>query len=186
MAKLLSPFNQAVLQQQANNFAQSLNQFLDNYPELKSLCNYPIDHMAIKAHGKNDYETYINSVIQFSIPPITYTPMDQRRIATATLKEPIEFSHFGSATTLEIIEPKPEKAETADARFDHIEIRNPNFEEVEQVLNKLNIPYKPYANPKHKALVIVINDQQQEIKFTNGNLAEIVRQELNEGKAIRL
>jgi predicted metalloenzyme YecM len=186
MAKLLSPFKQEILQQQANSFAQSLNQFLDKYPELKSLCNYPIDHMAIKAHGKNDYETYLHSVIQFSIPPTTYTPMDQRRIATAILNEPIDFSHFGSTSILEIIEPKPEKAETVDAKFDHIEIRNPNFEKIEKVLLRLNIPYKPYANPKHKALVIVINDQEQEIKFTNGNLAEIVKLELTEGKAIPL
>ena len=187
MLKQLAAFDQTTLQQQADSFTISLQSFLRKYPTLAPLIeNHPIDHLAIKAYATEDYELYLKSAIPSSELPVTATAMDDRRIATALLKKPISLSSFGETNVLEIIEPKPAKAETADARFDHIEIRNPEFVEIEKSLKELNIAYTPYENPKHKALVIVINDLGQEIKFTNGNLAEIVKTELAEGKAVEV
>lgn len=182
----LSQFNQQTLQRQADSFLSSLSTFLEKYPQLKSqIKNYPIDHLAIKSFATEDYELFVESLKEYS-QSLSYTPMDNRRIATAMLKKPIIFSELGKTNILEVIEPKPEKSEKTSARFDHIEIRNPNFEKIEKILKKLNIPYKPYANPKHKALVIEINDEEQEIKFTDGNLFEIVQKELTEGTAQKL
>src|SRR5687768_4003650 len=107
MPKQLTELNQHTLQQQADTFTSSLQTFLKKYPQLTSAIeNHPIDHLAIKAYGTTDYELYLNSVIPDSESPVTYTPMDNRRIATALLKKPVSFSSFGETNVLEIIEPK--------------------------------------------------------------------------------
>ena len=183
----LKPFSRKTLQQQAIEYTESLAQFLQNYPTLKSvILGHPIDHLAIKAYATEDYDQFIESIKAFVLTPFTFTPMDNRRIATAILKEPIQFLPFGQTEVLEIIEPKPEKAKKTAARFDHIEIFNPDFPTIEKILVKQSISFSRYQNSKHKALMIVINEKGQEIKFTNSNLKQIVAEEIAENSAFTI
>ncbi len=185
--KELESFSFQNLQMLATEFSSSLEDFLTKHPEITPLIeNKPVDHLAIKSHYSKDYEEYIKTIKSHVQKPFLYTHMDQRRIAAAKLTDSINFSPFGFSNMIEIIEPKPEKAKTTDARFDHIEFLNPDLETIEHILSKHLIPFTRYQNPKHKALVVVINDKGQEIKFTDSRLKDIVLQEFNEKNATEI
>jgi hypothetical protein len=109
--------------------------------------------------------------------------MNNRRISLATLNSPFDFKQLGTTQYLEIMEPKPEKAGQGLTGMEHIEIYAQNLNLVKVNVDAANIDYKYAENPSHKAIVIQINKEGQEVKFTDRHLSDIVKEEIDKGKA---
>jgi predicted metalloenzyme YecM len=170
------------LQTSADEYTAALKRFLDT----QGLTEYfipPVDHLAVKATDAQDYMHYMELILPFS-EEISYVPLNNRRLATAKLTNPISFGELGETVYLEIMEPRPEKVGKDFTGFEHIELLCKDFNAVESVLKAKNIPYEMCENPEHRALVLKINDLGQEIKFTDKSLGQIVLNQVDRNEAV--
>ncbi len=138
--------------------------------------------MAIKAEDTHQFDDYLGIFSPLS-ESMSYIEMNDRRLATAELINPLEFQTIGECRTLEIMEPRPEKVGMDIVGFEHIEMYHEPLEKIEETLKAKNIPYEFTSNPEHRALVVVINDKGQEIKFTDKSLAQIVARQVKDKEA---
>jgi predicted metalloenzyme YecM len=181
----LSLFDKSKLQEEINQYCQNLRQFLFQNDLEELVLNCSIDHFAIKLANSDHYSKYIDSLKKDS-SSISDTEMHNRRLATALLNQPLMFMLIKQQTScnvMEIIEPKPEKANKRLVGFEHIEIYHKDLDRVKQFLKSKNVAFEDYENPHHRAAVLVINDKGQEIKFTDSRLEEIVEQQIAAGSS---
>lgn len=177
-------YNYSLTQTIIDEYVSSLKLFSTS-TGLARLLTPPVDHFAVKLRDTKSFESYLNSIKPFCLE-LSYIKMNDRKIATARLTAPHLFENLGKCDILEIMEPRPEKSGKEPSKFDHIEVYNPNLAELEGRLGLLGIAYQPYQNPGHKALVLVINPQGQEIKFTDNHLLEIVKLQNKQGQGIEI
>lgn len=170
------------LQKEATSYINSFRSFLIEN-SLSELLIPPVDHLAIKMKDAKEFEDLLLKINPLS-SHISYTYMNNRKIAVAELINPISFGELGETNILEIMEPKPEKSGKDLVGFEHIEIYHPQFDEIEVELKAKNIAYEIKENKMHKSITLKINNNGQEIKYTNNRLKEIVKQELKLGNSI--
>jgi predicted metalloenzyme YecM len=183
---LYTLFNSPQLQIQVNQYCQNVEQILSGLGIQELVIGHPIDHLAVKLANSNDYELYIESLKEYC-ETISYTEMHGRRLATATLIDPINlhlFNEESSCRILEIIEPKPDKANKGLVGFEHIEVFQDDLDQAKESLHSKGVAFEDYENPHHKAAVLVINDQGQEIKFTDSRLELLVEQQIMDGSSV--
>lgn len=135
------------------------------------------DHLAVKASGATDFERIINYAVMPVSEWVTYVEMDDRRIAAAKLLSPLALSTMGSVSWLEVMEPRPEKAGNDVVGVDHAEFFYPNFDDVRATLGPKDIRVKHEGNDEHDWLTVKLNNRGQEVKLSDGMLADIVQRQ---------
>lgn len=143
----------------------------------------PVDHAAIKALNKQEYDKYLTQFLPLS-KRLSYEPVGPRQIAIAELSDPLTCGSFGEVLTLEIMEPKPGAAITTHDMIDHIELLVPDISEISKTLAEKGVEYKLQENPNHKSVVVEINEWGQEVKFTDRPLADIAEKHIAAGIAL--
>lgn len=166
------------LQGQADQYLEHLRK-LSNSHRMTELLVPPVDHFAVKLADTSQYERYLDTVLSLA-EEVSYTNMNNRRIACALLKQPISFGDLGEAHILEIMEPKPEKANQGFAGLEHIELYRPELSKVQRLLDAAKLPSLFYENPFHRATVLKLGNGQ-EIKFTDTKMLDVIAQEARHG-----
>jgi predicted metalloenzyme YecM len=183
MNTLSDVFSLEWLQSQATTYSDEVLAFLQQL-SISHMVG-PFDHLAIKAYDSADYESVIGA-IRPACKSLSYIQMNNRRLATAHLREPIITRHFGACAWLEIMEPRPEKVGNDYVGFEHAEIFCKNFAALETLLKAKHIEYEFADNGAHRAYVLRINEAGQELKFTDTSLSIIVAHQTKEGISIPL
>jgi predicted metalloenzyme YecM len=179
-------FDIELLQKEIDEYCHTLDTFIRKFNLSHLIVDNPIDHFALKLTDSDHYQFFIDSLREHS-HAMSFTPMNNRRIAFALLKEPLVFSLLkteNNCRVMEIIEPKPEKKGQTLVGFDHIEVYHQSLADIKEFLTIHEISYEDYENPNHKAVVIPINEKGQEIKFTDSRLEEIVQQQIADGSSV--
>jgi predicted metalloenzyme YecM len=168
------------LQSEANTYTIDLENFL-TANELIDLFAPPVDHLAVKLANTEEYESFIE-YISIHASAINYIELNNRRIAYAHLIGEIQFGSLGATSYLEIMEPRPEKVGKDKVGFEHIEIINPNLDSIYQRVKAKNLQTEFYDNGFHKAVVLKIDDQGREIKFTDKPIKDVLMLEESQGR----
>ena len=159
------------LQEATDEYFERLRIFIDTYDLWELFDGATVDHVAIKLEDKQDYLEHVESLSNESSWIIS-TPMDDREISTAKLRDPMRLHGLGTTRIVEIMEPKPGKS--GGTGLDHIEVLSlSTFEDIRALLDSRNIRFTLYSNERHSAVVVQINDEGQEVKFTDGRLEDI-------------
>ena len=169
---------------QARAYADTLADFIAKY-ELPMDWFKVTDHVAVKGRDADGFKEVVE-LFRPLAERIACIDMDSRRLATAQLKEPMAVGDFGTVGWVEIMEPRPEKVGKDVVGFEHMEFLFPDFDSIRTVLDEKKIAYEMEQNPGHHWVNIVINDKGQELKLNNRTLADVVPDELKEGKAYLL
>lgn len=154
-------------------YFEKLKDFMSSH-RLEDLLAPPVDYIAIKCADSRDYETYLYFIKSLTLKR-SEVMLQGRRITNLVLISPISFGDLGETCCLEVIEPKPEKVGHDLAGFEHIEIYNPDLENVEAKLRDVGVTYERGGNEYHNTIVVKINEQGQEVKFTSVRLADLKR-----------
>lgn len=174
--------NHERLQQLLLAYSDEVKFFFHAYGLGNLVLDKPVDHVAVKALNRNEYELYLQEYLPIS-KRLSYEAVSNRDLATAELYDPLDCGEFGSTSTLEIMEPKPNAAVTTHDMIDHFELLVDDLETVKQQLSEKDIDYNYQKNPNHTALVVAINEWDQEIKFTDKRLTDIVERQIIAGIA---
>lgn len=173
-----------LLQEHANAYFTKLVGFVEAN-NVADLLVVPVDHLAVKARDSLEYEELIKMIKPLSLE-LSYVEMDGRRLATAKLKTEVLFGDLGGSSFLELMEPRPGKEGVGfcglDKGLEHIEIFA-DLGKVRELLKRLGIIFEEQKNPNHKAVVLQINPEGQEVKFTDSRLGEIVAKQLQTGES---
>src|SRR5690349_1913904 len=78
------------------------------------------DHLAIKCADPADYERTVQEWLSYA-DSLSYARLNNRRLASANLSEPILVGVNGQVTWVEIMEPRPEKVGKDPVGIDHME-----------------------------------------------------------------
>ncbi len=138
------------------------------------------DHLAVKCADAADYE----QTVQVWLPrakSLSYISLNNRRLASVELLEPIAVGSNGQVVWVEIMQPRPEKEGKDPVGIDHMEFLFPDFVAVTTVLQAKNIPVEQDENPQHKWLSIMANGH--EFKLNDQVLAKVVAANLASGVA---
>lgn len=166
---------------QTQSYADGLADFIAKH-ELPTEWFKVTDHVAVKGRNASGFEELI-ALFRPLAERISCVNMDNRRLATAKLKEPLAVGEFGTVEWVEVMEPRPEKIGKDVVGFEHMEFYFPDFDAIRAVLDEKNISYEIEQNPGHQWVNIVINKSDQELKLNNRTLTKIVAKELGSGKA---
>jgi predicted metalloenzyme YecM len=139
-----------------------------------------IDHFAIKAIDTKEFEEYLKTYLPLC-RRLSYTELNERRLATGELYEAIQFAEYGVCSTIELMEPRPGSITATYDRLDHIELRVDDLEEIKELLSQRQMECELQDNGVHQAVVVVINERGQEVKFTNKSLLGIVSEQIATG-----
>ena len=160
-----------------------------------------VDHIAVKLANRNEYDKYLKLVRDSGhCTSLTYTSMkdEDRDLATAVLDEPVEIVSsdgvvIGLSTMLEIMEPRPAKANGKDIiGLEHIEVLVPDHKVIIARLKEGNVPMEEGRNDYHHTVVVQWigadgeDGHMEEIKFTERPLSEVIRLEEADGTVTRL
>jgi len=149
-----------------------------------------LDHVAFKAYNPNDYQRLIEQFKPMSWQ-ISEVEMDGRYIAAARLlgKHALDLSMLPwledtYVDTVELMLARPEDQGDDRIRFDHLEAFRPyGLLPTKKVLERKAIPYKPQSNDSHSWISVLVNNQGQEIKFSDRSLLDIVDSDIESGRA---
>lgn len=170
------------LQELLSTYAEEAKLFFYSYGLADLVIDAPVDHVAIKALNKEVYEEYLKTYLPLS-KRLSYEPVGPRDIAMAELYEPLDAGTLGSVGLIEIMEPKPGSIATTHDLIDHIELLVKDLEPIKIALTNKGVEFKEQSNDNHRALVIPINEWEQEVKFTNNSLQIISEKQIALGKA---
>ena len=152
---------------------------------LEFVLGFPVDHLALKAEDGRDYEELLRIFSRISTR-VYETLINSRRISVAQLKSFVGLrfgdTSLGSTRLLEIMEPRPEKAGQDLVGFEHIELVVPQLEGVRQELMLRGSHFQEGGNDYHQTVVLKINDNGQEVKFTNRPLIAIIEEQIKRGE----
>lgn len=140
------------------------------------------DHIAYKCQNGQHFDEVINEAAD-DAETMSVVVLDNRRLASARLLQPVYVESFGTVQWLEIMEPRPEKVGVDGVGLEHMEFYWPHFEYAEEVLRDRGVSYELQGNASHQWITIVINESGQEVKLNNRPLADSVDEELSEGTA---
>lgn len=179
-------FSEGLLKTEIQKYLITLFSFF-RQNQLLDLLKGPVDHLAIKSANSQQFEIFLDSLKSFS-ESLSYVNLNNRRLATAILKNRYKFGDLGSSKILELMEPRPEKANRDFVGFEHIELRvsDSKLKSIVTQLKKSNLLLEFQHNPAHDAAVVRINNSGQEVKFSNKNLQEIIHHELTSGKSVKI
>ncbi|MDQ3018677.1 MAG: VOC family protein [bacterium] len=166
------------LQQKLSAYGDEVKFFFHAYGLGDLVLDKPVDHVAVKALNRAEYEKYLEEYASLS-KRLSYEVVSERDLATAELFEPLECGEFGQVTTLEIMEPKPDAAITTHDMIDHIELFVEDLEYVEKRLEDKGVEFTHQESPNHKAIAVSINEWDQEVKFADKHLVDIANQQIN-------
>ncbi len=136
-----------------------------------------IDHVAVKALHRKEYEQYMETYLPLC-KRLSYEKVNERDLATAELYEALGAGTFGKVSTVEIMEPRPNAAVTTHDMIDHFELLVEDLEEIKKILTSKGVEFEEQENPAHKTVVVPINEWDQEVKFTDRSLMDIVETHL--------
>lgn len=164
---------------QVADYATALQKFrTDN--DLPSEWFAQPDHLAIKCAGPVDYEQTVQNWLP-QAASLSYAPLNNRRLASVRLSQPLVVGNNGAVEWLEIMEPRPEKVGKDPVGIDHMEFLFADFEAASTVLRAKNIPFEQEQNPLHEWLSIFAYGH--EFKLNNSVLAQIVATNIKTGDA---
>ena len=144
--------------------------------------NTTIDHLAVKLRDAGEYDRWREQIASSEdCAWATEVVMDERRMATVALREPMFFGPYGGTTILEMMEPKPGSSGDS-GKLDHIELGFP-LAEVRSILKRKGVVFTDYENPDHKAVVLK-GDNGFELKFTDSRLEKIAKKSVEEKRAV--
>jgi hypothetical protein len=182
---------QYLTQEKLDAYGRDLENWLEKY-NLRNLLG-PADHFAIKIPTEKILLALVEAIEPFCIEDFGDTPglsvrrMDNRSIAVALLEKPL---YMGSTEIycLEIMQSKPENIDTDVVGLDHLEFINTNFEGVQSTLKAKDVEYGINVKNGYKKTVIVkINRQREEVKFTDKTLAQVVPLQIHDDpRAVRI
>lgn len=169
------------LQREVDIYFMSLRDFVRQH-SLGSLIG-PVDHVAFKTASTSHYEKCIEQFQCFA-PTGNYVEMSNRRLATLELDEHklLSCTELGQTRFLEVMEPKPDKANVGFSGLEHAEIFKQNLEAVKKELDHQGVIYSVSENPYHTTVVVKINQKGQEIKFTNRGLEKVIKEQSRKGE----
>jgi hypothetical protein len=153
--------------------------------------DYGYDHLAIKAYSPRDYEELLSEFKQFS-EYIAETEMNGRYIAMAHL-----VGNYGLKMTvaelsnnpmnvrdIELMLARPDGQTGEHTELDHAEIyMERGLIPVRRVLANKGIQYDSQHNDSHSWISTIINQEADELKFSDRRLADIVDEQLENGKS---
>ncbi|MBX4197254.1 hypothetical protein KW801_01710 [Candidatus Saccharibacteria bacterium] len=149
------------------------------------------DHFALKAYSREDYEDIIEQfkpVTEF----IAEVDLDDRQIATAkllghfALNMTLSFSDWMSIDHIEIMLAREDEQGDKPVRFDHSELfKSHGLIPVMKVLEAKGLrPFNPPEfNRSHMWVSIVFGEENDEVKFTDKRLSEIIQDDIRTGRA---
>lgn len=164
-------------------YSEEVKSFFYAYGLGYIVLDVPVDHVAIKALNREMYEQYLNIYLPLS-SQLSYAHINNRDLATAILKEPLNAETLGKVPMLEIMEPRPGVIPTTHDIIDHIEILVPDLEVIKQALQSKDVEFKVQSNVNHTGVVVELNEWGQEVKFTDRSLADIAKMEIESGVGI--
>lgn len=162
-------------------FAQTLGSFIERHELPEAWFKTP-DHIAIKCADALDYAYRMEALIPDAVWASEIT-MNERRLGTLELTNPISVGELGAVQWIEVMEPRPERVGDDVIGLEHMEFYYPEFDEITQILTDRKIEYQLQSNPGHSWVNIVINDQGQELKLNDKLLGDTVREEIEQGIA---
>ncbi len=174
---MLSP---QLLPEQIEQYLHDLKIAFYAHGLVRLLGGKPVDHFAIKAIDTTEFEEYLKVYLTLC-QRLSFTELNNRRLATGELYEGVQFSEFGSCSTLELMEPRPGSITTTYDRLDHIELRVDDLYEIQELLQQREMECELQNNGVHQAVVVIINERGQEVKFTNKGLVNIVTEQIASG-----
>lgn len=139
------------------------------------------DHIAFKAYDKEQYQAMMNATRGYSVRQ-TVCAQGGRVLGTTELSDPIGLGVFGEIDWVEIMEPRPEKVGKDPVGLDHVEFCFGDFDTVTRVLGLRAILFERQQNESH-AWVSFFADGI-EVKLNDGDLATVVADELEDGRAV--
>ncbi|HEX3095592.1 MAG TPA: VOC family protein [Patescibacteria group bacterium] len=161
------------LQELLLSYAEEAKLFFYSYGLADLVVDVPIDHVAIKALNRKEYEEYIQMYQPLS-KRISSTKVNNRDLATVVLQTPLDGGTFGPVELLEIMEPRPGVIATTHDLIDHIEIFKKDLNQIQEILKHKEVEFKMQSNEAHNAVVVEITEWGQEVKFTDRALLEII------------
>ncbi len=152
-------------------------------PKSDALLSAP-DHLAFKVADPRDYRSCARSLLELSQLGYGFeTRMDNRRIATFKLKDPVRCGALGFSHYVELIEIRPENIDKDKIGPNHAEIVYPKIDVAQTTLDSEGIPYRLEGNQSHQWISVLLNAQSPEVKLTDRRLEDIIKDELRQGKA---
>jgi predicted metalloenzyme YecM len=168
------------LQQLLPPFAEEAKLFFYSYGLADLVIDLHIDHVSLKALNSEVYEEYVKTYLPLS-KRLSFAEVNERRLATAELYEPLDAGTFGSVSILELMEPRPGAIATTYDIIDHIELLVPDLEKVKSVLSAKDVSFTEQNNDQHTTIVCEINEWGQEVKFTDRSLLDIAEKQIASG-----
>lgn len=169
----------AYLNQELQLYHDAFESFVLGYQIPESLFKEP-DHFAIKCANELDYlETCHEMAADTDASGMWELALDSRLLASAQLAGKVSLGGYNFAW-IEIMQPKLGK-ETDGGFVEHTEFYFPDFFAAEHVLKQRGIDYSHQENSGHAWLNIVIDEKGREIKLNNKPLAEVVKEEREQG-----
>jgi len=148
------------------------------------------DHVAFKAYNPQDYEVLVKQFKPAS-EQISEVHMDGRQIAVAKLLDwlgiDMTLSFSGEPHFLDLVElmlARPEDQSDEPVKLDHEEIY---FERgiipIRTVLRRKGLNPLDQENDAHSWVSVIMNDEGDELKFTDRRLEDINAEDLKTGRA---
>ena len=169
----------AWIQEQVLLYVEGLLDYL-RLNKLTPLAALGVDHGAIKVTDGDEYDRILPALQAMSASG-QYVVMNERRLATLQLREPIKYGTFGESYYLEVMQPRPAKVGSDLVGFEHAEILVDNLDRCEREVQASGAVYERVDNGQHKAIVVRLNPSGQEIKFTDTPIALVLEREKEAG-----
>lgn len=163
---------------QCNTYGDLLRKFLGEHHKLKG----PIDHLAYKCADGQDFHNVMMEWLPECLHS-SYIILNNRKLASVHLRDPIDLGDLGSVAWLEIMEPRPNKVGHDFVGVEHTEIVKEDLEQVARYCDDNKIPYTRYSNPRHSAIVVALSSDGHEVKFTDTAMADIVSDQHQAGES---
>ena len=168
------------LDNMSQTYGRALEAFIDRHG--LNVLVFPLDHVAIKLKNAKSYEDYLREIEQYAVSLSENPNIDGRRMAIATLKSYVAAAHLPTRH-LQIMEPKPGKTGN-DEQLDHAEMVMTYVDRlVAEALGSRGIDFTDRTNLAHRTFTIKINDEGQELKYTDKAIARIEAEEIAAGKS---
>lgn len=174
-SKLISKY---ISQSKIDSYKADMDEWIEKYNVRQYLG--PADHFAIKVENGTALDTIVKEIRPYCVnkkddtPGLSIRKMHGRRIAVALLKNPLQIG-TETVSCIEIMQPRPEVEGQDLTGLDHLEVINPNLEEIEKHLKEKGADYYvDDTNPYKDIVVSFVNDKKERLKFTDKTLPEIV------------
>lgn len=136
-----------------------------------------LDHIAIKAANSDNFEVLVERFRpEVEQKKFVCVEKDGRRLASAPLLGEISLGSFATVGRLGIMERRPGTPEAPRPIVDHTESSVKDLEglaEIVDVLDLRGIEFEVQADSSRICLCVIINEDGQELKFTDKALEDI-------------